>query len=342
MFAQVQLFPEQASTTAQHVDALFLFLCLVTGSIALLVTVLVIGFAIKYRRRPDGTPTPRIVGSLGLEVFWTGVPLLVFMVMFVWGASVYFAASRPPDDALQVYVVGKQWMWKIQHTDGQREINELHVPVNQPVKLTLTSEDVIHDFGMPDFRLKIDVLPGRYVTTWFQATRVGRHHLFCDQYCGTNHAGMVGWIVVMEPEDYEEWLSSKAEGSLALQGRKLFLKLQCITCHNRHGHAPLLEGLYGSTVHFEKGPPRIADEAYIRESILYPEAKVVEGWKPIMPTFKGQLADPNEHLDEEEALIQLIAYIKSLGPGQTPNRTEDFPAPIGAPTKPSERPEGQK
>ena len=331
MFAQVQLFPEQASTTAQHVDALFLFLCLVTGSIALLVTVLVIGFAIKYRRRPDGTPTPRIVGSLGLEVFWTGVPLLVFMVMFVWGASVYFAASRPPDDALQVYVVGKQWMWKIQHTDGQREINELHVPVNQPVKLTLTSEDVIHDFGMPDFRLKIDVLPGRYVTTWFQATRVGRHHLFCDQYCGTNHAGMIGRVIVMEPGEYQDWLNLHAEGSLALQGRKTFLKYRCLSCHSadENARAPVLEELYGRRVHLRDGQTTTADDEYIRQSILDPGAKLVAGWENLMPTFRGQVS--------EEEIIELIAFLKGLRRGETPKRVEEFPAPTATPPINSEK-----
>ncbi|HEV3261893.1 MAG TPA: cytochrome c oxidase subunit II [Gemmataceae bacterium] len=340
MFAQVPLFPEQASTIAGRVDGLFFFLIAVTGSVSVLVTVLIIFFAIKYRRRSAADRTPRILGSFRLEMFWTITPLFFFFVMFYWGASIYNEVSRPPDDAPEVYVVGKQWMWKIQHPDGQREINELHLPVGRPVKLILTSEDVIHDFFVPAFRTKVDVIPGRYVTTWFHPTRVGTYHLFCAQYCGTNHSGMVGSVVVMERQDYDDWLeSTRAEGSLALQGRKLFLKLQCDTCHSpgSHQRAPLLENLYGSTVHLEDGSTVTAGDAYIRESILYPEAKVVQGWRSIMPTFKGQLEDKGSDLTEEEALIQLVAFIRTLGPGQTPVRTEDFPAPVGAPTRPKEK-----
>jgi len=239
-----------------------------------------------------------------------------------WGA-------RPPSGATEVFVVGKRWMWKVQHQTGQREMNELHVPVGRPVQLTLTSEDVIHDFFVPAFRTKIDVLPGRYVQTWFQATKPGRYHLFCSQYCGTNHSGMVGWVTVQEPAEFADWLNKKAEGSLALQGRKLFLKLQCVTCHsaNAKARAPVLEGLYGQIVHLQDGRQVVADEAYLRESILKPRAKIVAGWEPIMPTFEGQLADPSVDLSQEEAMIQLLAFLKSLKPGQTPVRTEDFPPP---------------
>jgi cytochrome c oxidase subunit 2 len=327
---------------ANRVDALFLFLLAVTGAVAVLVTVLIIYFAVKYRRRPGNEHTPRILGSTPLELFWTITPLFFFLAMFVWGASVYTTAVQPPAGALEVYVVGKQWMWKIQHSGGQREINELHIPVNKPVKLILTSEDVIHDFFVPAFRTKIDVLPGRYVYTWYQPTRVGDYHLFCAQYCGTNHAGMIGTVHVVEADEYEAWLDSRAEGSLALQGRKLFLKLQCVTCHSgdASARAPVLEGLYGRTVHLNDGRTVVADDAYLRESILYPRAKVVQGYEPIMPTFKGQLADDKQGLDEEEALIQLLAYLKSLRPGHTPVRTEEFPPPLGAPTTPEER--GQK
>src|SRR5215831_5270405 len=201
MLADVPLFPDQASTMAQRVDHLLFFIIAVTGSVGILVTLLVIAFAVKYRRRPGSERTPRILGSVRLELFWSLVPLGIFMVMFVWGASVYTSANRPPDDAIQIYVVGKQWMWKVQHPGGQREIKTLHVPVGKPVQLTLISEDVIHDFAVPAFRLKIDVLPGRYVTTWFEATKTGSFHLFCDQYCGTDHAGMVGQVVVLKQED---------------------------------------------------------------------------------------------------------------------------------------------
>jgi cytochrome c oxidase subunit 2 len=341
--AEVPLFPDQASTQAQRVDHLLYFLLSVTGFMGILVTILIIVFAVKYRRRSDQERTPRILGSLKLELFWTITPLFIFMVMFVWGASVYTFAVRPPDDSIQIYVVGKQWMWKIQHAGGQREMNALTVPKGKPVKLTLISEDVIHDFAVPAFRLKVDVLPGRYVTTWFEATKTGTFHLFCDQYCGTNHSGMVGDIVVLEPEDYGRWLNKKAEGSLALEGRKLFLKLECITCHsaNSNARAPVLEGLYGRRVHLNDGSTVIADEGYIRESILNPRAKIVQGWEPIMPTFKGQLADEEAKLSEEDALIRLVAFIESLRPGETPVRTEEFPAPVQKAEQGSDRQKAQ-
>jgi cytochrome c oxidase subunit 2 len=329
MFAEIPLFPEQASTIAERVDHLFYFLCTVTGSMALLIAGLVVYFAIRYRRRGEDDRTPRIMGWDALEWFWTISPLFVFLIMFLWGANIYMAVAEAPPDAPEVYVIGKQWMWKIQHPDGQREINELHLPVDRPVKLTLTSEDVIHDFFVPAFRTKVDVIPGRYVHMWFHPTRVGRYHLFCSQYCGTSHAEMIGDVVVMEREEYTAWLNSHAEGSLALEGRKLFLKLQCVTCHsaNAQARAPVLEDLYLKTVSLRNGRTALADEAYIRESILYPEAKVVQGWDPIMPTFKGQVS--------EEDLIKVIAFIKSLRPGHTPVRTDEFPPPLGAPTVPA-------
>jgi cytochrome c oxidase subunit 2 len=226
MLAQVKLFPEQASTLATRVDGLFFFQCIVTGGMAVLITLLVFYFALRYRRRHEEETTPRILGSARLEWFWTLTPLLFFLVMFFWGAQVFNHAWRPPADALEVFVVGKRWMWKIQHADGQREINTLHVPVGQPVRLTITSEDVVHDFAVPAFRLKRDAVPGRYTTAWFEATKVGRYHLFCDQYCGTSHSNMVGTVIVMELRDYEEWRDQHADGSMALRGRKLFLKLQ--------------------------------------------------------------------------------------------------------------------
>lgn len=333
MFADVLKFPEQASAYAEKADRLFFFLCATTGSVALLVTVLLLGFSWRYRRSRVGEGTPYIKGSIPLELFWTLSPLVVFVAMFAWGASVYSTLLHPPPDADEVYVVGKQWMWKLQHPGGQREINELHLPVNRAVKLTLTSEDVIHDFFVPAFRTKIDVLPGRYVSTWFLPTRTGTFHLFCSQYCGTGHAQMIGSVIVMEQAEYESWLDSHAEGSLALEGRKLFLKLQCVSCHSAdaRARAPVLEGLYGRTVYLEGGGSVVADDGYLRESILKPRIKVVQGWQPIMPTFKGQV--------NEEELIQLIAYLKSLRPGDTPPRTDEFPAPVGAPTEPKAGPE---
>ncbi len=325
MLAEIIWFPTQASTTAYAVDWLLLGLVVVTGTVGLGVAVALIGFAIRYRRRP-GQPTPHAMpGNVGLELTWTLTPLIIFYGFFTWGAIVYFDAFRAPDDAGVVYVVAKQWMWKFQHPEGQREINELHVPTGRPIKLVMTSEDVIHSFFVPDFRVHMDVLPGRYTSVWFHATRPGVYHLFCSQYCGTNHAGMRGRVVVQSPEDYQRWLHSQAEGSLALQGRKTFLKYRCVSCHsaNSSARAPVLESLYGKVVPLRDGRSVVADESYLRESILNPGVKVVLGWEDIMPTFKGQIT--------EEEIIEVIAFLKALGPGQTPDRVEDFPPPVTTP-----------
>jgi cytochrome c oxidase subunit 2 len=321
MFDELRLFPEQASEIAYRVDALLLFLVIVTGGVAIGVYTVIIYFSVRYRRKSPLQRTPRIIESTRLELFWTVTPFVIFLFMFWWGARIYFTLAQPPANALDVYVVGKQWMWKVQHPQGQREINALHVPLGQPVKLTLTSEDVIHDFFVPAFRTKADVIPGRYVYVWFTPTAVGQYHLFCSQYCGTNHAGMRGEVHVMDRADYEQWLNLRAEGSMALEGRKLFLKLQCITCHTvgPQARAPVLEALYGQAVPLRGGGSALADDNYIRESILKPQAKVVVGWEPIMPTFEGQVT--------EDELIQLLAFIKSLGPGQTPQRNEQSAPP---------------
>jgi cytochrome c oxidase subunit 2 len=328
MFADVPLFPEQASTVAREVDWLFFFFCAVCGGMAALVAALLIAFSFRYHRRAEDDRTPRIMGHDRLEWFWTIAPMFVFLFMFLWGAKLYTSVTIPPADAPEVFVIGKQWMWKIQHPDGQREINELHIPVDRPVKLILTSEDVIHDFFVPAFRSKVDVIPGRYVQLWFQPTKTGEFHLFCAQYCGTSHAKMVGTVIVMERDEYRRWLDERATGSLADQGRQLFLKLQCITCHsaNSDARAPVLEGLHGRTVNLRNGRRVLADDAYLRESILYPEEKVVQGWEPIMPTFKGQV--------DEEDLIKLLSYIKSLQPGKTPVRNEESSPPLDAPKVP--------
>src|SRR5690349_3370088 len=250
MFADIIWFPKQGSTTARQVDGLLILLSSVTGAVVLLVAALLIGFAVRYRRRPNTPPPPAMRGSTPLELFWTITPLLIFIGFFVLGAKVYFDAYRAPDDALVVYGIGKQWMWKFQHPGGQREINELHVPVGVPVKVVLTSEDVIHSFFVPDFRVHMDVLPGRYTSVWFEATEPGSSHLFCSQFCGTAHAAMVGRVVAMKPADYQKWLDLQAEGSLALQGRKTFLKYRCLSCHSadENARAPVLEELFGRTV----------------------------------------------------------------------------------------------
>jgi cytochrome c oxidase subunit 2 len=326
MFAQLPLFPEQASAVAGRIDDLFLFLLALTGAVAFGVCILIIAFSVRYRRRESASAaTPRITGATWMEVTWSVVPMLIFIGIFWWGARIYLALAQPPLDALEIYVVAKQWMWKVQHPEGQREINDLHVPLGRPVELTLISEDVIHDFFVPAFRTKVDVLPSRYVHTWFVPTKTGRYRLYCAQYCGTSHSGMIGFVSVMEPTEYQEWLNSRAEGSLALEGRRLFLKLQCITCHSADSkaRAPTLENLYGQSVALRGGNTVVADDTYIRESIVDPQAKVVQGWEPIMPTYRGQI--------EEEDLIKLIAFIKALGPGQTPVRTEDAEPPLATP-----------
>ncbi len=319
------LFPEQASTMAARVDHLYFYLLAVSGFFATLIAIIVIVFAIKYRRRSEHELPRGIEGSLKLEIAWTVIPLGIAMSFFFWGAKVFFAMNRPPNDALEVYVVGKQWMWKIQHADGQREINELHVPVNRAVRLTMTSEDVIHDFFVPAFRMKKDVLPGRYATAWFQATKTGRYHLFCAQYCGTKHSAMIGWIDVMEPADYQAWLSGGAASeSLASAGAKLFQRHACNTCHRPDslGRGPNLEGIFGKPVQLADGRTVVADESYIRESILTPNAKIVAGYQPIMPTFQG--------LVSEEELLQLVAYVKSLSkPAAAPAAPGPGPAAGG-------------
>jgi cytochrome c oxidase subunit II len=307
MEPSIPIFPVQASTLAPRVDNLYFFMLATSGFFAVLVTVLIIFFAIKYRRRhPDEHGEP-IHGSLALELIWTGIPFIIAMVMFVWGASVYFAIARVPDQALDVYAVGKQWMWKFQHREGQREINELHVPVNTPIRVLITAEDVLHSLYFPAFRTKMDAIPGRYTQLWFSATRTGRFHIFCAEYCGTRHSGMIGDVVVMPQAEYEAWLGGGNTGeSLAQRGQALFTQFACITCHqpNAQGRGPMLNGLLGSTVHLSNGNTITADEAYVRESILNPTAKVVAGFQPIMPTFQGQVT--------EEQILALTEYIKSL------------------------------
>jgi len=326
MFDNFPLWPQRASSTAGNVDALFIFLIIVSGLMTLLVFSAIIYFAARYRHR-KGVLAEQVEGSIPLELTWTIIPLGVFMVIFAWGAVVYFKSRTPPRDAAEVYVVAKQWMWKLEHAEGQREINELHVPVGRDVKLIMTSQDVIHSFFVPAFRMKQDVLPGRYTVLWFRATNPGTYHLFCAQYCGTQHSGMIGNIVVMEPAQYEAWMSGGSNGPLSAGGEKIFAELGCATCHrmDSQGRGPNLQGVFGKPVQLEDGRMVTADENYIRESILDPGAKVVKGFKPVMPTFQG--------LVSEEQVNALVAYVKSLGipvPGGV-KTSESMPAPQGAP-----------
>jgi len=305
---QVPLFPEAASSMARQVDYLYAYLSVVTIVMTALIFLVVFFFAVKYRRKSDNEIPKPIHGSLILEITWSIIPFVVMLSFFWWGAQIFFANATPPSNAMDVYVVGKQWMWKIQYPGGAREINELHVPIGQPVKLTLASEDVIHSFFIPAFRIKHDVVPGRYDTMWFTATKPGRYHIFCAEYCGTEHSGMIGWVTVMNASDYENWLaSSSPEGSMAQQGETLFQQYGCSTCHqaDQQGRGPSLRGVYGSRIQLSDGRSVLADDSFIRESILNPNAKVVAGYRPdVMPTFQGQLT--------EEQLLQLIVYIKSL------------------------------
>jgi len=315
------LFPDQASTVAADVDALFFFLVAVSVVFGLLIAGLLVTFAIRFRRRSRDEHGERHPSPLWLELTWSLIPLAIVMVIFAWSARLFFRIQRVPRDAVNVQVVGKRWMWKIQHITGQREINELHVPVGVPIKLTLTSEDVIHSFFIPAFRVKRDAVPGRYNTTWFEATEPGTYHLFCAEYCGTKHSGMIGRIVVMEPAAFQAWLAGGTEGvSLADAGEQLFQKLACITCHRADsgGRGPNLEGVFGREVKLASGETLIADAEYIRESIVTPSARITAGYQPVMPTFQG--------LVSEEGLLQLIAYIESLGGGEADAAA---PAPPG-------------
>jgi cytochrome c oxidase subunit 2 len=299
--------PVEASSMARDVDVLFYSLLGLSALVVIGITATVIFFSVRYRR---GSKAPRgkALNTRRWELAWSLIPLTLFLGVFVWSARLYFNFYNPPADAMPVYIVGKQWMWKVQHPTGQREINELHVPVGQPVKLVMTSEDVIHSFFVPAFRIKQDVVPGTYTTTWFKPSRVGTYPLFCAEYCGTNHSRMGGKVVVMKPAAYREWLRSQpAPERLASTGAKRFREYGCSGCHGENStvKAPPLEGVFGRTVHLSGGDEVIADETYIRDSILLPRKQVVAGYPPIMPTFKGEVS--------EEDLLALVAYIKSIG-----------------------------
>jgi cytochrome c oxidase subunit 2 len=306
----IPFFPEQASTFAWQVDLLYFYLIAVSVTFAIPIVAAIFFFVIRYREVEKYATPEEIHGSMVLETVWSVIPFIISMTIFLGGAIVYFNQYTIPRDAMEIYIVGKQWMWKAQHITGQREINELHVPVGQKIKLTMTTEDVLHDFSIPAFRTKADVVPGRYTYMWFEATKPGRYQLYCAEYCGLNHSGMVGWINVMEQRDFDNWLSGNATGQTPVEiGKDLFEnKLGCASCHaggaNQRGAK--LEGIYGKEVKFVGGGSAIVNDDYLRNSILNPAAQVVEGYQPIMPTFKGQVT--------EEQLNALVAYIKSLTP----------------------------
>ncbi|MBV9242375.1 MAG: cytochrome c oxidase subunit II [Acidobacteria bacterium] len=319
----VPLFPEQASTFAPYVDYLYFYLVFVSIAFTIPIVVAIFIFAMKYRAKERYATPEQIHGSMVLETTWSIIPFIVSMTIFLGGAVLYFHQYTPPENAMSVYVVGKQWMWKIQHETGQREINELHVPVDSDIKLIMTTEDVIHDFGLPEFRTKADIVPGRYTYLWFKATKPGKYHLFCQEYCGLNHSGMGGWVYVMAKDDFQKWLSGNASGQTPVEmGKDLFEnKLGCASCHagGPQQRGAKLEGLYMSTVHLTGGGTVVADDNYIRNSILNPASQIVEGYQPIMPTFQGQVT--------EEQLNGLIAYVKSLTPGASTSGSSAAPAP---------------
>ena len=325
--------PDQASTMAAPVDYLYLAMWAFTIVVTAIISTIIIVFAVKYRRRSiDEIPRP-IHGAIKLETALTGFTFVVFMVIFVAGAAIYYAQYRIPPDTMDVHVVGKQWMWKFQHPTGQREINELHVPMGTKVKLTVTTEDVIHSLYFPAFRIKTDAVPGRYTSAWFEATKEGTYHIFCSEYCGTDHSKMRGRVIVMKPTDYEQWVAGNLNQVSPVEaGRELYNSLGCASCHGANsegGRCPPLINLYGKQVALQGGTTVTADEDYIRESIINPAAKGVAGYPLIMPTYQGQVT--------EEQLLQLVSYIKSLAPSQTDGIDATAPARennprTGAPT----------
>jgi cytochrome c oxidase subunit 2 len=319
MLSGIPLFPEQASTIAPAVDNLYFFITAVTAFFALLVVVLVTVFAIKYRDRTGDRIGEQIHGSIPLEIGWSLIPFLISVVIFGWATVVFFQIVRAPDQALEVYSTGKQWMWRFQHIDGQSEINQLHVPLGRPVKVIFTSEDVLHSLYIPAFRVKADAIHGRYSSIWFTPTKAGEFHLFCAEYCGTEHSGMIGSVIVMDPTDYQAWLSGGGGLSMSARGEQLFQQLGCVSCHlsDGTGRGPSLAGKFGSQETLGDGATVSVDDAYVRESILRPQMKLVAGYQPLMPTFQG--------LVNEEGLMSLIEYIKSL-----PSTTQANAAPAPA------------
>lgn len=311
------LIPQRASELAREVDALFLVSLGILVFFTVSISAVIVYFMLRYRRRSEfevGQPPKE---AIVLEIVWSIIPLAILMCMFVWGTSVFFKAARPPADALEFTVIGKQWMWKIQHPEGNREINELHVPVNQAIKLTMTSEDVVHSFFIPAMRVKRDVIPGRYTTLWFRPDRTGTYHLFCAEYCGAEHSQMIGKVVVMEPQDYEAWLAGGGSGVVeTASGEDLFMAKACNTCHREDSAAlaPILIGIVGHEVEMTDGSKVLVDNEYLRESILNPSAKIVAGFNPVMPTYQGQLS--------EEEVLNLITYIRDLSGGSAPHEAD--------------------
>ena len=324
------LYPPEASKIAPQMDALYFFMVLVSLIGLTIVILLVTSFSILYSKKRHPVAV-QIEGSTLLEATWTIIPLGLFLIMFVWGALIYFRVYTPPANAMNIYVVGKQWMWKAEHPGGQHEINSLHIPVDRPIQLTLISQDVFHSFSIPAFRVKREAIPGRYTSVWFEATTPGTYHLFCTQYCGTNHSAMIGDIVVLSQDDYKKWLGGSTSGmSLAQNGERLFASLSCNACHNGRADArgPSLADVYGSKLTLANGQTTNVDEAYLRDAILNPSDHITQGYAPIMPTYQGQIS--------EDGVIALVEYIKNLSSNyrveQTLNTTSFLPQNEGKAT----------
>jgi cytochrome c oxidase subunit 2 len=300
--------PEAASAQAVQTDQIYFVLLALSGAIILLVAALILIFSIRFRRgsKAKRGAMPRVM-SRQIEIGWTSATLFLALFIFWWASSSQLSALVSPKNALEIHVVAKQWMWKTQHSNGAREINELHVPLATPVRLVMTSEDVIHSFFVPAFRMKKDVLPGRYTETWFRPTKIGTFHLFCAEYCGTEHSRMTGRIVVMQIEDYAQWLAAQPQGDgLSKEGETIFRARGCSGCHSQISkvHAPSLDGVFGRKVPLADGRTVDADEAYLRDSMLKPRQDVAAGYEPIMPSYAGILTDGE--------IVSLTAYIRSL------------------------------
>src|SRR5215472_9578817 len=332
------LFPPEASKIAPQMDALYFFMVLISMIGMTIVILLITSFSVLYRKRRHPVAV-QIEGSTLLEATWTIIPLGLFLIMFVWGSIIYFRIYTPPANAMNIYVVGKQWMWKAEHPGGQHEINSLHVPTGRAIQLTLISQDVFHSFSIPAFRVKREAIPGRYTSVWFEPTQPGTYHLFCTQYCGTNHSAMIGEIVVLRPDDYKKWLEESTSGmSLAQNGERLFASLSCNACHNGRGDArgPNLANVYGSQLTMANGGTTTADEAFLRQAILNPSEHVTRGYAPIMPTYQGQIS--------EDGVIALVEYIKNLNTNyrveQTLNTTSFVPESEGKGASVAPKPTG--
>ena len=322
--ATLQILPESASTAAPKVDAIFWGLMAISTVMTVGLFAVITFFLIRYREKSDVDRTLSRLSPTYLEVTWTGIPILIFIGLFVWGAVVFAEASKPPPDALPIYVVGLQWYWDVRHENGRHEIGDLHVPVGQPVQLIMTSADVIHTYYVPAFRIQRDTIPGKYDVQWFTATKPGKYRIFCNQYCGTKHGEMGGFVYAMEPAEYEDWLDTQSgtgQETVVQTGARLFRQSGCSGCHgaNSSVHAPSLSGIYGHPVPLEGGEFVTADDQYLHDSILNPSSQIVAGYKPIMPSYKAQLS--------EQDVISLVAYIKSLSQPLTPAAVQSQPIP---------------